>query len=52
MPAPLIIGPDRIVTDAQSDVRNAFDNTLVDTLSVAREEHVNAAVATAHEPLP
>ena len=47
MPAPLIIGPDRILTDVQTDVRNAFDNALVDTLSVAREEHVAAAVAAA-----
>jgi acyl-CoA reductase-like NAD-dependent aldehyde dehydrogenase len=45
--APLIIGRDRIRTDAQSEVRNAFDNALVGTLSVAREEHVMAAVAAA-----
>ena len=49
MPAPLIIGSDRIVTDAQSDVRNAFDNDLVDTLSVASPDHVQTAVATALE---
>ncbi|MDA0875488.1 MAG: aldehyde dehydrogenase family protein, partial [Bacteroidetes bacterium] len=49
MPAPLIIGPGRLVTDARMDVRNAFDNALVDTLSVASERHVRDAVAAARE---
>jgi glyceraldehyde-3-phosphate dehydrogenase (NADP+) len=49
MPAPLIIGPDHIVTDVRMDVRNAFDNALVDTLSVASVHHVRDAVAAARE---
>ena len=49
MASPLIIGPDRIVTDEQLDVRNAFDNELVGTFSVASAEHVSAAVAAAKE---
>jgi len=56
MPAPLIIGRDRIRTEVQSEVRNAFDNALVGALSVAREEHVMAAVAAAkaasQQPFP
>ena len=56
MPASLIIGADRIVTNARIDVRNAFDHALVDTLSVAEEEHVDQAVAAARaasrQPFP
>ncbi|NBW93565.1 MAG: aldehyde dehydrogenase family protein, partial [Bacteroidetes bacterium] len=56
MPASLIIGADRIVTNARIDVRNAFDHALVDTLSLAEEEHVDQAVAAARaaskQPFP
>ncbi len=44
-PAPFIIGLTRPVTESRLDVRNAFDSTLVDTLSVATVADVDEAVA-------
>ena len=47
MAAPFIIGLTRPVTESRLDVRNAFDSTLVDTLSVATVADVDEAVAAA-----
>lgn len=47
MPQPLIIGSDRIVSESHIEVRNAYDQELIDTLSEASPTHVQDAVQEA-----
>ena len=47
MDAPLIIGEERELTSERIEVRNAFDNALVGTLSIANAAHAEQTISVA-----